>query len=91
MIDEKCWTIRSVNCVNAALKTLQLGPWYGIWKMPNRATTPMVSSHSPELDGSSELLNCDIALCQEEMIGMLRWATELGRVDMLHEASVMSQ
>ena len=44
----------------------------------------------PELDDSSELGHKDITLCQE-MIGMLRWATELGRVDILHEISILSQ
>ena len=31
------------------------------------------------------------AHCFRELIGMLRWATELGRVDILTEVSVLSQ
>ena len=27
----------------------------------------------------------------QEMMGMLRWATELGRVDILHEISILAQ
>jgi hypothetical protein len=27
----------------------------------------------------------------QELIGMLRWATEIGRVDILHEISILSQ
>ena len=44
----------------------------------------------PELDDGRELEPRDIALCQE-MIRMLRWATESGRVDVLHEISILSQ
>ena len=44
----------------------------------------------PELDGTPELGPDDHRFFQE-MIGMLRWATELGRVDVLHEVSLLSQ
>ena len=44
----------------------------------------------PELDNSDELEPNDINLCQE-MIGVLCWATELGRVVILHEISILSQ
>ena len=50
----------------------------------------MVSAFSPELDGTPELEPDDHRFFQE-MIGMLRWATELGRVDVLHEVSLLSQ
>ena len=44
----------------------------------------------PELDGSNELEPEDTTLHQE-MAGMLQWATESGRVDILHEIPVLSQ
>ena len=44
----------------------------------------------PELDDGRELKPKDIALCQE-IVRMLRWATKLGRVDILHEISIPSQ
>ena len=50
----------------------------------------MVSAFLPELDGTPELGPDDHKFFQE-MIGMLRWATELGRVDVLHEVSLLSQ
>ena len=50
----------------------------------------MVSSFVPELDGTPELEPDDHRFYQE-MIGMLRWATELGRVDVLYEVSLLSQ
>ena len=50
----------------------------------------MVSSFVPELDGTPELGPDDNRLFQE-MIGMLRRATELGQVDVLREVSLLSQ
>ena len=59
-------------------------------KLPSKATTPMVSYFVPELDGTPELGPDDHRFFPE-MIGMLRWATELGRVYVLHEVSLLSQ
>ena len=50
----------------------------------------MQSSFVPELDQTPELRTDDTTLYQET-IGMLRWATKLGRVDLLHEISILSQ
>ena len=47
-------------------------------------------TYVPELDATKELGTDDIRFYQE-MIGMLHWATELGRVDVLHEISILSQ
>jgi len=44
----------------------------------------------PELDDSNELDKGDKTLYQE-ITGMLRCTTELGRVDILHELSLLSQ
>ena len=50
----------------------------------------MTKSYYPELDATPELLPDDVTLYQE-IIGMMRWATEIGRVDILHEISLLSQ
>ena len=47
----------------------------------------MTSDFVPKLDSSPELSKEDKSLYQE-MIGILRWATELGRVDILYEVAV---
>ena len=44
----------------------------------------------PELDGTPELDDEERTYYQE-LIGILRWATELGRVDILYEVSILSQ
>ena len=62
------------------------------WELPNKknALTPMSTSFESELDGSPELNENDRTYYQE-LIGALRWATELGRVDILLEVSLLSQ
>lgn len=85
-----CWTITSVDYVNAAVETIKGAIKNTKWSLPTRCKTPMTQSYYPELDDSPELPPSDVTLYQE-MIGMLRWATELGRVDILHEISILSQ
>ena len=59
-------------------------------KLPAREITPMSSDYRPELDATAELDTNNINMFQE-LIGYLRWATEIGRVDILHEVSVLSK
>ena len=47
------------------------------WKLPTRVQTPMVSNYLPELNGTPEL-EADSIQYYQELIGVLRWATELG-------------
>jgi hypothetical protein len=58
-------------------------------RLPSKCYTPLSSDYRPELEMSSELKSDGIQLYQE-MIGVLRWAVELGRVDILLETSLMS-
>ena len=85
-----CWTIGSVDYINAAITTIGDAIEKKRWRLPTRAKTPMTASYYPELDTTPELEPDDITLYQE-IIGMMRWATELGRVDILHEISLLSQ
>ena len=87
-----CWTISSTDYIKAAVQTVKdsFNKALCQWKLPSKAITPMVSAFVPELDGTPELEPDDHRFFQE-MIGMLRWATELGQVDMLHEVCLLSQ
>jgi hypothetical protein len=51
--------------------------------------TPFITSYRPELDTSRELENDDITFYQE-IVGILRWVVELGRVDILLEVALLS-
>ena len=52
------------------------------FRLLTRITTPMSSNYCPELDETEELNAADTTFYQE-LIGMLRWGIELGRVDIL--------
>jgi hypothetical protein len=86
-----CWSITSMDYIIAVVKNVELGIKDTRWKLYSKARTPMMSSSFiPELDGAPELEADDLRYFQE-LIGMLRWATELGRVDTLHKVSLLSQ
>ena len=52
--------------------------------------TPMLAGSHPELD-DSKFLNDDETHLYQSYIGILRWAVELGRVDLAHSAGVMAR
>lgn len=88
--DVECWSITSIDYVKAAVQNVETSLKTKRWRLPGRATTPMINSFVPELDASPELEADNIQFFQE-LIGMLRWATEIGRVDVLLETSLLSQ
>ena len=51
--------------------------------------TPVSSGYHPELDDTEEL-SVEYNQCYHELIGILRWATEIGRLDILTEVSMLS-
>ena len=82
------WTLSCKDYVRAAINIVIKGASARGLKLP-AAGTPMSSHAQPELDASMELNAKDITFYQE-MIGMLRWAIELGRVDIHLEVSLLS-
>ena len=85
-----CWTITSHDYIKVAVETIKQADAIKRWRWPTKVSTPMTASFIPEWDDSPELDSEGITFYQE-MIGMLRWATELGRVDILHEVAILSQ
>lgn len=88
--DVECWSITSVDYIKAAVQNVEETLKNKRWKLTGKATTPMTNSFVPEMDASPELDANNIQFFQE-LIGMLRWATEIGRVDVLLETSLLSQ
>jgi len=83
------WTLCSLNYVKAAIKTITEAAVKRGIKVNNKPKIPMHANYYPELDTSNELEDDDITFYQE-VIGVLRWAIELGRVDIHLEVSLMS-
>ena len=85
----KVWTMNSKDCIKLAIANVEGQLRKRGLRLPTKVTTPMNSTFSPELDISEELDGEDITFYQE-IIGMLRWAIEIGRVDINFEISLLS-
>lgn len=83
------WTMTSRDYIRLAIANVERQLPKKNLKLPARAVTPMTSDYLPELDGSEELSPNDVIFFQE-LIGILRWAIEIGRVDILTEVSLLS-
>ena len=55
-----------------------------------RSYTPLPSNYHPELD-ISEMFEAEDATTHQELIGMLRWVCEMGRIDVLLETALLPQ
>ena len=66
-----CWTMSSVDCINAAVENLDEVTKNKRLKMPKKALTRMSSGYIPELDMTPEL-DADDTQFYQEIIGMLR-------------------
>ena len=85
----ECWTMSSYDYVQAAIKNVQEKLSKANRKLPKRAPTPMTSDYRPELDATEEL-DAEETQYYQELIGILRWTTEIGRVDILTEVAMLS-
>ena len=59
-------------------------------RSPAKAKNPIPSNYRPEVDVSAEL-EPDLISRYLQLIGVLRWAIELGRLDIFIEVSLLSQ
>ena len=89
---EVCWCQSSDNYITAAIKTVEEKLKKRNLKLPSSklCSVPMVVSYKPHSDSTCEL-KAEGHKFYQELIGMLRWAIELGRLDILYEVSTMSQ
>ena len=84
-----CWTMSSDKYIKAAICNVEEKLEKSGKRLPSKCRTPLKSSYKPELDVSGELKGDGLHYYQE-LIGVLWWAVELGRVDILLETSLMS-
>lgn len=76
----------AIDNVEASLKADSLPPL----KVYGKCKRPYPSKYRPELDTTDEL-DADGIHKYQELIGVLRWAIELGRIDIIVEVSCLSQ
>ena len=58
-------------------------------RLPSRCNTPLKPGYRHDMDDSCELKSDGLQYYQE-LVGVLRWMVELGRVDILLETSLVS-
>jgi hypothetical protein len=91
--DKQCWSMDSKKYVKAAVDVV-----WGLlaedgWELrmsKSKHEGPIPTKYVPELDATP---HCDEghASWYRQIIGILQWAIELGRVDILTEVSLLSQ
>ena len=85
----RCWAMSSEKYCEAAVQNVDLSLSKNGLTLPSKCLTPLTSGYQPEMDTTAEL-KADGLQRYQELIGVLRWAVEIGRVDILLEVSLMS-
>ena len=85
----KCWSLSSEKYVKAAVSNVDATLRKNDSKLPSNCPTPCTSGYHPAEDVSNELNARGVQQFQE-LIGVLRWAVEIGRLDILLEVSLLS-
>ena len=85
----ECWGLSSDKYVQAAVKNVEQTLLKQSLRLPSKCVTPLKSGYKPELDATPELKSDGVQFYQE-LIGSLRWAIEIGRIDVLYEVALMS-
>jgi hypothetical protein len=84
----ECWTLSPEKYVKAAIENVE----ERIGELPHtkgQCPTPMRTNYHPSEDISPEL-NAEGLAQYQELIGVLRWAVEIGRLDILLEVALLS-
>ena len=86
-----CWSMSSEQYVKNAVRNLKeiLKNEDRTLTLKTKASTPLPHGYHPEIDVSPEL-NHELANRYQQFIGILRWAVELGRIDITTEVSMMA-
>ena len=79
----------STKYVKAAVKNVKETLTKSENRLLGQCVAPLQSGYRPETNGSSEL-KADGLQYYQELIGVLTWFVQLGRVDILLETSLMS-
>jgi Reverse transcriptase (RNA-dependent DNA polymerase) len=83
------WSLSARTYVNNAVKTLEAILEKEDIKLKAKPKRPTPLGYRPEVD-TSEALDAELASRYQNLIGMLRWACELGRIDIMTEVSMLS-
>ena len=84
------WGMSAENYIKLALRDIVRTLEEANKALPAKASTPFSrTDYRPELDATPEL-NAEQTKYYQGLIGVLRWCIELGRVDIIHETTLLS-
>jgi len=86
---DKMWAMSSQKYIKEAIRCLELELQKSGLRLLGKPVTPMTPGYRPELD-VSPLLDQDQASYFMSLIGILRWAVELGRIDIYIDVALLS-
>jgi hypothetical protein len=84
------WSMSADKYIQEALRTLQFDLERMNKRLPTKVTTPLSTGYRPEME-VSPLLDDDFTRFYQQLIGILRWAVELGRVDIHLSVALLAQ
>ena len=84
----ECWAMSSGKYCAAMIKNIEDSLKKKGLRLPTKCALPIRHGYKPDMDCTGEL-KVDGLQCYQEMIGSLRWAVELGGVDILLEVALM--
>ena len=87
---DSCWAMSSDTYCAALVHNAEDELQKRGLRLPSMCSSPVSRGYKPEMDCTAELKAAGIQRCQE-IIGSLRWAIELGWVDILLETSLLSK
>jgi len=88
--NKSVWSISADKYVKEAIRTIESDLLSMNMKLPANIHTPLVTSYRPDLDFSSPLEE-DYANWYQQLIGILRWAVELGGIDIHLSVALLAQ
>ena len=83
------WFLSSEKYVKSAVTNVEEKLLNNKRRMPTWCYSPLTTNYALEMDATPELKADDVQYYQE-LIGLLRWAVDIGRIDILIEVSLMS-
>ena len=89
VIGNEWWFMSSKKYVKSAIQNIEETLQKTEQRLPSKCKTPLAYGYRPELDVTPEL-KADGLQRYQELIGILHWAVELRRVDILMGTSMMS-
>ena len=87
---DECWAMSSDTYCAALVTNVEESLNKKGLRLPSKCRSPFSHGYKPEMDCTGEL-KADGIQRYQEIIGSLRWAIEIGRVDILLEASLLSK